>query len=185
MIFLHSCGFRTGARREAYARMRKRGGGDDLHFVCGRFLFDSHTSGNPIFPYHYAHASPQSSRGPLLGPSRGSVDRPDHPHCFRAAISGRNPHDDGRRQSGDGTRHHDRRARDRGFLQSYKAAIFVTNRAAKEYDAKIASLEDQISSQITDLGFNVLSRRSCRRFSPQIRPGYGLEGPPPTASTAR
>lgn len=54
--------------------------------------------------------------------------------------------------------------------KSYKAAIFVTNRAAKEYDAKIASLEDLISSQITDLGFNVLSREvvvdSLRKFDP-------------------
>lgn len=54
--------------------------------------------------------------------------------------------------------------------KSYKTAIFVSNRAAKEYDAKIASLEDLISSQISDLGFNVLSREvvvdSLRKFDP-------------------
>ena len=67
--------------------------------------------------------------------------------------------------------------------KSYKAAIFVSNRAAKEYDVKIASLEDLISSQITDLGFNVLSREivvdALRKFDPatasKARPADSLD----------
>ena len=54
--------------------------------------------------------------------------------------------------------------------KTYKAAIFVTNRASPDYDKKIPALEDYISSQVTDLGFTVLSREivvdSLRKFVP-------------------
>jgi hypothetical protein len=42
--------------------------------------------------------------------------------------------------------------------KSYKAAIFVTNRAGSAYDSKIATLEDYITGRVTDLGVSVLSR---------------------------
>ncbi len=67
--------------------------------------------------------------------------------------------------------------------RTFKAAIFITNRAAAEYDAKIAALEDYISSQVTDLGFTVLTRElvvdSLRKFDPVVaskpRPADGLD----------
>jgi hypothetical protein len=68
--------------------------------------------------------------------------------------------------------------------KTYKAVIFVTNRADAIYDQKISSLEDYLSSQITDLGFNVLSREvvvdSLRKFDPATaskpRPAESLDG---------
>lgn len=67
--------------------------------------------------------------------------------------------------------------------KTYKAVIFVTNRAEALYDKKISSLEDYISSQVTDLGFNVLSREvvvdSLRKFDPETaskpRPADSLD----------
>ena len=54
--------------------------------------------------------------------------------------------------------------------KNYKAAIFVTNRSGSENDGKIPVLEDFISSQVTDLGFTVLTREatvdSLRKFDP-------------------
>ena len=68
--------------------------------------------------------------------------------------------------------------------KTYKAVIFVSNRADPVYNKKISSLEDFISSQITDLGFNVLSREvvvdSLRKFDPETaskpRPADSLDG---------
>lgn len=65
----------------------------------------------------------------------------------------------------------------------FKAAIFITNRAGAELDAKVPVLEDYISSQVTDLGFNVLTRElvvdSLRKFDPVVaskpRPADGLD----------
>lgn len=67
--------------------------------------------------------------------------------------------------------------------RTYKAAIFITNRAGAQYDSKISSLEDYISSQVTDLGFNVLTRElvvdSLRKFDPAVaskpRPAESLD----------
>ena len=67
--------------------------------------------------------------------------------------------------------------------RTYKAAIFITNRAGPAYDSKISSLEDYISSQVTDLGFTVLTRElvvdSLRKFDPVVasapRPADGLD----------
>ena len=43
----------------------------------------------------------------------------------------------------------------------YTAAIFVSNRAGKEHDDKIASLEDYITSGVTDKGVSVISRETA------------------------
>ena len=67
--------------------------------------------------------------------------------------------------------------------RNYKAAIFITNRAGSEFDPKIAALEDYLSSQVTDLGFTVLTRElvvdSLRKFDPAVasqkRPAEGLD----------
>jgi len=67
--------------------------------------------------------------------------------------------------------------------KTYKAAIFVTNRAGERYDEKISVLEDYISSQIADLGFSVLTREatvnSLRKFDPEVaskpRPADSLD----------
>jgi hypothetical protein len=67
--------------------------------------------------------------------------------------------------------------------KTYKAAIFITNRGGPELDPKISSLEDYITSQVTDLGFNVLTRElvvdSLRKFDPAVaskpRPADGLD----------
>lgn len=67
--------------------------------------------------------------------------------------------------------------------KTFKAAIFVSNRAGRDYDEKIPVLEDYISSQITDLGFTVLTREatinSLRTFDPEVasrpRPADSLD----------
>lgn len=71
----------------------------------------------------------------------------------------------------------------KSVIKAYKAVIFVTNRADAIYDQKISALEDYLSSQITDLGFNVLSREvvvdSLRKFDPvtasEPRPAESLD----------
>lgn len=45
--------------------------------------------------------------------------------------------------------------------KTYKAAIFVSNRAGAAYDAKIESLEDYVTSRVTDLGITVISRETA------------------------
>ncbi|MFA6288148.1 MAG: PEGA domain-containing protein [Opitutaceae bacterium] len=45
--------------------------------------------------------------------------------------------------------------------KTYKTAIFVSNRAGKDYDAKVASLEDYVTGQVTDLGISVISRETA------------------------
>ena len=45
--------------------------------------------------------------------------------------------------------------------KTYKAAVFVSNRAGKAYDDKVASLEDYVTAQITDLGVSVISRETA------------------------
>lgn len=42
--------------------------------------------------------------------------------------------------------------------KTYTAALLVTNRAGKAYDAKIPVLEDLLTSRLTDLGLNIVSR---------------------------
>lgn len=42
-----------------------------------------------------------------------------------------------------------------------KVAIFVKNRAGKQYDEQVAQLEDLISSRITDMGFAVIAREDA------------------------
>lgn len=67
--------------------------------------------------------------------------------------------------------------------KTYRAAIFVTNRSGRDNDEKIPVLEDFISSQITDLGFSVLTREatvdSLRKFDPEVaskaRPADSLD----------
>jgi len=45
--------------------------------------------------------------------------------------------------------------------KTYTAAVFVANRAGKAYDDKIASLEDYVTGQVTDLGVSVISRETA------------------------
>ncbi len=45
--------------------------------------------------------------------------------------------------------------------KTYKTAIFVSNRAGKDYDDKVASLEDYVTGQVTDLGVSVISRETA------------------------
>lgn len=67
--------------------------------------------------------------------------------------------------------------------RTYKAAIFVSNRAGRDYDAKIPVLEDLVSSQVADLGFVVLTREatinSLKAFDPAVaslpQPADGLD----------
>lgn len=59
--------------------------------------------------------------------------------------------------------------------KSYKAAVFVTNRAGAAYDAQIPVLEDLLSASLTDLGFSTMSRElvidAARRFDPSTASG--------------
>jgi hypothetical protein len=41
--------------------------------------------------------------------------------------------------------------------KTYKTAVIVSNRAGKAYDDKVASLEDYVVAQVTDLGLSVIS----------------------------
>ena len=54
--------------------------------------------------------------------------------------------------------------------KTFSAAVVISNRAGKDYDDKIAVLEDLLSARITDLGFNLLSREvvvdNLRKFDP-------------------
>jgi len=45
--------------------------------------------------------------------------------------------------------------------KTYKAAVFVSNRAGKDYDDKVAALEDYVTGQVTDLGISVISRETA------------------------
>ncbi len=45
--------------------------------------------------------------------------------------------------------------------KTYKTAVFVSNRAGKPYDDKVASLEDYVTAQVTDLGVSVISRETA------------------------
>ncbi|GJQ50175.1 hypothetical protein KsCSTR_00820 [Candidatus Kuenenia stuttgartiensis] len=54
--------------------------------------------------------------------------------------------------------------------QVHKAAIFVENRAGRQFDNKIAVFEDFITSRVAEKGFNVISREvvtdSLKTYSP-------------------
>jgi len=54
--------------------------------------------------------------------------------------------------------------------QMHKAAIFVENRAGRQFDNKIAVFEDFITSRVTEKGFSVISREvvtdSLKSYSP-------------------
>ncbi len=45
--------------------------------------------------------------------------------------------------------------------KTYKTAVIVSNRAGKAYDDKVASLEDYVAAQVTDLGISVISRETA------------------------
>ena len=45
--------------------------------------------------------------------------------------------------------------------KTYKVAVFVSNRAGKTCDDKVASLEDYVTGQVTDLGISVISRETA------------------------
>ncbi len=67
--------------------------------------------------------------------------------------------------------------------KTYKAAIFVANRAGQKYDGKIAVLEDLVSSRIADTGIQAISREvaidAARKFDPTLasspRPADSLD----------
>lgn len=54
--------------------------------------------------------------------------------------------------------------------KSYKAAIFVSNRAGAAYDGKIEALEDYVTARVTDLGISVISRETSANAVAQIDP---------------
>ncbi len=54
--------------------------------------------------------------------------------------------------------------------KTYKAAIFVSNRAGTAYDAKIESLEDYVAARITDLGISVISRETASNAVAKLDP---------------
>lgn len=56
---------------------------------------------------------------------------------------------------------------------SYKTAIFVSNRAGKAHDDKVGSLEDYITSRITDQGFTVISRETLLNAVGKLDPKAG------------
>jgi hypothetical protein len=53
----------------------------------------------------------------------------------------------------------------------YKAAIFVSNRAGKGYDDKVAPLEDYITTHVTDEGVSVISRETALNAVGKLDPG--------------
>lgn len=57
-----------------------------------------------------------------------------------------------------------------GQPDSYKTAIFVTNRAGKAQDDKVGALEDYITSRVTDQGFTVISRETALNAVSQLDP---------------
>ena len=71
--------------------------------------------------------------------------------------------------------------------KTYKAAIFISNRAGAALDEKIMALEDFITARITDLGFQVLSRETVadalRAFDP-ARPTAVAAPQPPAGQAA-
>ena len=52
--------------------------------------------------------------------------------------------------------------------KTYKVAVFVSNRAGKDYNEKIASLEDYVTAQVTDLGVSVISRETAANAVAQL-----------------
>ena len=52
--------------------------------------------------------------------------------------------------------------------KTYKAGIFVSNRAGKACDAKVGALEDYVTAQITDLGVSVISRETAANAVAQL-----------------
>lgn len=54
--------------------------------------------------------------------------------------------------------------------KNYKTAIFVSNRAGAEYDGQIPVLEDLLTANLSDIGFNIMSRElvidAARKFDP-------------------
>ncbi|MDR1790042.1 MAG: PEGA domain-containing protein [Opitutaceae bacterium] len=67
--------------------------------------------------------------------------------------------------------------------KSYKAAIFVANRAGPAYDSKIASLADFVAARVADIGVQSISRETAvdaaRKFDPELasspRPADSLD----------
>lgn len=55
--------------------------------------------------------------------------------------------------------------------KTYKAAVFVSNRAGAAYDGKIDALEDYVAARVTDLGVNVISREIASDAVAKIDPG--------------
>jgi PEGA domain len=53
---------------------------------------------------------------------------------------------------------------------TYKAAIFVSNRAGAAYDGKIEALEDYVAARVTDLGVSVISRETSSDAVAKIDP---------------
>jgi hypothetical protein len=57
-------------------------------------------------------------------------------------------------------------------LKTYRAAIFVANRAGAKYDGKIRVLEDFVSSRVTDTGVQTIARETAgdatRAFDPTL-----------------
>ena len=54
--------------------------------------------------------------------------------------------------------------------KTYKAAVFVSNRAGKTCDDKVGSLEDYVTGQITDLGVSVISRETASNAVASLDP---------------
>ncbi len=52
--------------------------------------------------------------------------------------------------------------------KTYKAAVFVSNRAGKDCDAKVSALEDYVTGQVTDLGISVISRETAANAVAQL-----------------
>ena len=53
--------------------------------------------------------------------------------------------------------------------KTYKVAVFVSNRAGKTCDDKVASLEDYVTGQVTDLGISVISRETAANAASHTR----------------
>lgn len=54
---------------------------------------------------------------------------------------------------------------------TYKVAIFVTNRAGKNADDQLGSLEDFVTSRVTDLGVQVISAETAANAVSAMAPG--------------
>ncbi|CAM2898680.1 PEGA domain-containing protein [Rariglobus hedericola] len=55
--------------------------------------------------------------------------------------------------------------------KTYRAAIFVSNRAGAAYDGKVEALEDYVTSRVTDLGVSVISRETASDAVAKVDPG--------------